>query len=275
MDKINSLYKNRGYLDRYGGDICISIALIIATLSITSYSSYQSIMVKVKSNWNENRCNPIYMPFAGIIMPQPNTSTMNTTVDNFSYCIKQDVSAVFSIALMPFEFAMYLIIEFIDAVLATIMAIMAFIQWLKDQLGGIFAVLYNKIIYFIVPLIEMIIHLRDMIGKLNAVAVTSLYTAMNIYNITISGIMNIMVILNNILIATIAIMLAMIILAFILIPTPAFPFGLGIYIAGFSIFTSFVIPVIVLYSLMQAFTSEIFNESAPKGQKSPKIKKKK
>ena len=275
MDKINSLYKNRGYLDRYGGDICISIALIIATLSITSYSSYQSIMVKVKSNWNENRCNPIYMPFAGVIMPQLDTSTMTATVDNFSYCIKQDASAVFSIALMPFEFAMFLIIEFMDAVLAAIMAIMAFIQWLKDQLGGIFAALYNKIIYFIVPLIEMIIHLRDMIGKLNGVAVTSLYTAMNIYNITISGILNIMVVLNNILIATIAIMLAMIILAFALIPTPAFPFGLGVYIAGFSIFTSFVIPVVVLYTLMETFTSSIFNESAPKGQKTPKVKKKK
>jgi hypothetical protein len=120
----------------------------------------------------------------------------------------------------------------------------------------------------------MIIHLRDMIAKLNGVAITALYTAMNIYNLTISGILNIMVILTNLLIATIAIMLGMIILAFALIPTPAFPFGLGVYIAGFAIFTSFVIPVVVLYALMQSFTNEVFKTSAPKGQSTPKIKKK-
>lgn len=273
MEKINELYKNRGYFERYGGDVCISIGLVIATLLITGYSSYQSVMAQVKTNWNQHRCNPIYMPFAGIIMPQPGSTTAETTTSNFSYCIKQDVSAVFSIALMPLEFAMYLIIDFIDAVLSAIMAIMEFIKWLKDQIGGIFATLYNKIVYFLVPLIEMIIHLRDMIAKLNGVAITALYTAMNIYNLTISGILNIMVILNNLLIATIAIMLGMIILAFALIPTPAFPFGLGVYIAGFAIFTSFVIPVVVLYALMQSFTNEVFKTSAPKGQSTPKVKK--
>jgi hypothetical protein len=273
MEKINELYKNRGYFERYGGDVCISIGLVIATLLITGYTGYQSMMAQVKTNWNQNRCNPIYMPFAGIIMPQPGATTAETTGENFAYCIKQDASAVFSIALMPFEFAMYVMIEFIDAVLSAIMAIMAFIQWLKDQLGGIFAKIYNKIVYFIVPLIEMIIHMRDMIAKLNGVALTALYTAMNIYNLTISGILNIMVILNNLLIATIAIMLGMIVLAFILIPTPVFPLGLGIYIAGFAIFTSFVIPVVVLYTLMKTFTNEIFKTSAPEGQSTPKIKK--
>ena len=121
----------------------------------------------------------------------------------------------------------------------------------------------------------MIVYLRDMIAKLNGIAITSLYTVMNIYNITVSGILNIMVVINNMLIATIAIMLAMIVLAFALIPTPAFPLGLSIYIAGLSILSSFVIPVIVLYTLMQVFTSEVFKTTSPKAQSIPKIKKKK
>ena len=168
---------------------------------------------------------------------------------------------------------MYLMIEFIDGTLSSILAFMAFIQWLKNQLGGIFASLYTKIIYFIIPLIEMIIHIRDLIAKVNGIATTALYTAMNIYNTTVSGIINIMTILNNILIATIAIMLALIILAFILIPTPAFPLGLGIYIAGLTIMTSFIIPVIVLYTMMQIFTQEVMKTSGPKGQSTPGIKK--
>ena len=273
MEQIHTLYQKRGYLDRYGGDVCISIGLIVMTIAITGFTNYQTVMVQVKTNWNMHRCNPIYIPFAGVIMPQPGVSTTDTTVTNFSYCIKQDASAVFTIAMMPFEFSMYLMIEFIDGTLSSILAFMAFIQWLKNQLGGIFASLYTKIIYFIIPLIEMIIHIRDLIAKVNGIATTALYTAMNIYNTTVSGNINIMTILNNILIATIAIMLALIILAFILIPTPAFPLGLGIYIAGLTIMTSFIIPVIVLYTMMQIFTQEVMKTSAPKGQSTPGIKK--
>jgi len=273
MDKLNALYKNRGYFDRYGGDVCISIVLILLTVTITGYSNYQSVMAQVKTNWNQQRCNPIYMPFAGIIMPEPGKGTVETTVTNFSYCIKQDTSAVFSIAMMPFEFAIFLMIEFIDTVLSAILAFMAFIQWLKNQLGGIFATLYTKIIYFLIPLIEMVIHIRDLIAKVNGIATTALYTAMNIYNTTISGIINIMVILNNILIITIAIMLALIVLAFILIPTPAFPLGLGMYVAGLLTMTAFIVPVIVIYTMMQAFNQEVFKTSGPKAQSTPNIKK--
>lgn len=275
MDNLNTLYKNRGYFDRYGGDVCISIVLILLTLSITGYSNYQSIIAQVKTNWNQQRCNPIYMPFAGIIMPEQGSSTVETTVNNFSYCIKQDVSSVFSIAMMPFEFAIYLMIEFIDAVLSAIIAFMAFIQWLKNQLGGIFAMVYTKIIYFLIPLIEMIIHMRDMISKVNGIATAALYTAMNIYNTTISGILNIMTVLNNILLITIAILLALILLAFLLIPTPVFPLGLGMYIAGLSIMSAFVVPVIVLYTVMQTFTQEVLGTSGPKTPSIPKIKKRK
>ena len=260
-------------MDRYGGDVCISIALIILTISITGYTNYQAVMVQAKTNWNLNRCNPIYMPFAGIIMPKPGVSAVETTVTNFSYCIKQDASSVFSIATMPFEFTMYIMIQFMDGVLYAILSFMELIQWLKNQLGGIFAALYTKIIYFIIPLIEMVIHIRDMIAKINGIATTALYTAMNIYNTTVSGIINIMTILNNILITIIAIMLALIVLAFFLIPTPAFPIGIGMYVAGLTIMTSFIIPVIVLYTMMQAFTQEVMKTSGPKGQSKPGIKK--
>ncbi len=275
MEQLHLLYKNRGYFDRYGGDVMISLMLIVLTLLVTGYSNYQSVMAEVRRNWNQHRCNPIYMPFAGVIMPQAGMSVTETTTTNFAYCIKQDASAVFSIAMMPFEFGMYLVIDFIDAVLESIMAFMFFIHWLKQQLGGIFATIYEKIINFLVPLIETIVYLRDMISKLNGIAITSLYTVMNIYNITVSGILNIMVVINNMLIATIAIMMAMIVLALALIPTPAFPLGLSIYVAGLSILTSFVIPVIVLYTLMQVFTSDVFKTTSPKAPSVPKIKKKK
>jgi hypothetical protein len=68
-------------------------------------------------------------------------------------------------------------------------------------------------------------------------------------------------------------MLALVVLAFFLLPTPVFPLGMAMYVAGLTIMTSFIIPVIVLYIMMQVFTQEVMKTSAPEGQSKPGIKK--
>jgi hypothetical protein len=270
---IDVLYKNRGYLETYGNDVCITILLFLCTVGITSYSTYQSLLLQIKTNWSENRCNPIYMPFAGVIMPQPGISATDTTIDNFSYCIKQDASMVFNIALMPLEFAMFIVIDFIDSVMISIMAFMKFIQWLKSQLGGIVASLYTQILKFMIPLIEITIHIRDMLAKINGIAVTSLFLTMNVYNTTMSGIINVMNVLTDLLIILISTIVAMLVLSFILLMTPAFPVGLTLYATVTVVLSSILIPTILMYTLMHEFTNSI-NEPSPKPQSVPSIKKK-
>lgn len=273
MDRIESLYKNRGYFERFGGDVIISVLLIALTVGTSSFSTYKSILQQAKSNWNANRCKPIYLPFAGVIMPQPGQSALETTSQNFQYCIQQDSSMMMNIVLMPFEFAMFIIIEFLDSVMAAIAAIMRLIQWLKNVLGGIFKQLFEKVVKFIVPLMVMIIKLRDMLAKMNGVMVTTLYTVMNVYNIMVSGILNIMIVLNNILIIIISIMLALIILALVLMFTPAFPAGFVFFAVGLGIMTSFILPVIVLYTIMQIFTTSVIKATSPEAQKKPNVKR--
>lgn len=50
---------------------------------------------KMKLNWNEYRCNPVYMPFAGAIRPDVTTS------ENFLFCINQFSDEVLKLALDP------------------------------------------------------------------------------------------------------------------------------------------------------------------------------
>lgn len=273
MERIESLYKTKGYLETFGWDIVISALLIILTVGITSVSTYKSVLSQAKANWNLNRCKPIYLPFAGVIMPQPGQSALETSAQNFQYCIQQDSSMVMNIVLMPFEFAMFIIIEFLDSVMAAISAIMRLILWLKNVIGGIFKQIYNKIVKFIIPLMVIIIKLRDMLAKMNGVMVTSLFTIMNIYNIMVSGILNIMIVLNNILIIVIAVMVALIVLALILMFTPAFPAGFAFFAVGLGIMTVFIIPVIILYTMMQVFTTAVLKATSPPAQEKPNIKR--
>ena len=97
---------------------------------------------------------------------------------------------------------------------------------------------------------------------------------MNIYNITVSGIINIMNILIDLIIILIAVLLAMIIFAFTLIPTPAFAIGLSTYIAATIVITSIVLPTIVICTLMHNMVTDMFHESSSAPPSAPKAKKK-
>jgi hypothetical protein len=270
---MEELYNHRGYFYTYGSDVVISAGIGALTVAINSYTTYQSVLLQLRTNWNEHKCNPIYMPFAGIIMPQPGLSTMETTVQNFSYCIHQDATMAFQTAMMPLEFCLYLVIEFLDTVMEAILTVLKLIQWLKDQIGGIVASLYNQILYFIVPLIETVIHVRDGLSKVNGIAVTTLFIAMSVYNTAISGTINIMNILCDLLIALISVIVAMIVLAFILLVTPAFPMGITLYATSTAVMLSILVPTVVLYVLMQTFTSAVMQEKGPNAPSLPTIKK--
>jgi hypothetical protein len=274
-ERITSMYENRGYLAMYGIDVFYTSVILGITLGVVSYSSYKSVLAQLRVNWNAHKCNPIVMPFAGLIMPKPNQSTSETTYENFNYCIQQDISAVFSIVMMPFEFILYITIAFMDTVLEGILAIINLIAWIKAQLGGIFAQIYNKILSFLIPIMEMIIHLRDALSKINGVLITALYTAMNIYNITVSGVINIMNILVNMITILIAVLLSMIIFAFMLIPTPAFLIGTSVYITATIAIMSVVLPTVTICILMHNMVTDLFNESSSNAPSAPKVKKRK
>lgn len=86
---------------------------------------------KMKLNWNEYRCNPIYMPFAGTIRPDV------TTEENFLYCINQFGNDIFKVAL-----------DGIHELLGTITSSLGeFIKPLST-FRGVFSMLRNVILKF-------------------------------------------------------------------------------------------------------------------------------
>lgn len=67
----------------------LPILILFAMLAIHASESLE----KMKLHWNEYRCNPIYMPFAGSIRPDV------TTQENFLFCINQFSHEIFKVSL--------------------------------------------------------------------------------------------------------------------------------------------------------------------------------
>jgi len=275
MDKLNLEYAKvqRTYWHRHWSDVMICAAILLSVFGGMVYSSYQSMLAQVRANWNQNKCSPIYLPFAGLIMPQPNKSTLEATMENFDYCIQQDFSAVLNILMLPLEMVSYMIIDAVDVVLTIIAGIIAAFAWLKAQIGGIMATIFNKIIAIVVPIYLIVLRLRDALAKMNGVMLVSLFTTMTIYNIMISGMVNVMNVVYDLLIAVIVVLAGLLVLAIALIPTPAFLEGL----AAFAIATTalkIIVPIVGMYAALRTFILQTFNVSTANTPKVPTAKKK-
>ena len=58
----------------------VIIAATVLSILVMGIVHASSSVEKIKLHWNEYRCNPIYMPFAGSIRPDVDTA------ENFAYC---------------------------------------------------------------------------------------------------------------------------------------------------------------------------------------------
>lgn len=274
MDKLNLEYAKiqKTYWHHHWSDVLICVAILLVVFGGMVYSSYQSMLAQVRANWNQNKCSPIFLPFAGLIMPQPNKSTLDATMENFDYCIQQDFSAVLNILMLPLEMMAYLIIDAIDVVLTIIAGIMAVFAWLKSEIGGIMETIYEKIIAVVIPIYLIVLRLRDALAKMNGIMLVALFTTMTIYNIMVSGLINVMNIVYDLLVAVIVVISGLLVLAITLIPTPAFIEG----IAAFAIATTalkIIVPIVGMYAALRTFIIQTFSVSTSNTPNVPTAKK--
>jgi hypothetical protein len=272
MDKIESLYLTDSYFSKHSSDVWISIFLIIITIVLICYNAYKSVIYQVKLNWNLHRCNPIYLPFAGLIMPELGKSFTDKTVENLEYCIQTDISSIFSIIMMPIEFAIYVTVDCIDGIMMTFVAIVSFSEWLQNILGEIYEELYQKILNFIIPIIEIILHYRDITSKTNGVLISAIFSILNIYNTTVSGASFIMSIVINVLGLLIGVFYVIIAIAIILcLSFFGIASGLALYASAAAIATGVIAPVIVAYAQIASTFEQTFNIPHPSAPSMPKI----
>ena len=200
-------------------DVLITICIFLVTIAITGYVNYQSMLMAIRADWDVYRCNPLVMPFTGTVMPVEGKSNSSITMENFQYCLKRDTAISLSIATMPLEFLMYTTVEFLDGLQEGVNMSMNITQWILNKVLAERDKIFNQLKRVVVPLQEILIYIRDSIAKGNAVMTTSLYVVMNMYNLIISGTINVMKVLSNMIIIWTVAMLIVAAIAFALIAT--------------------------------------------------------
>ena len=152
---IEKLYIKEGYFANYGMDVFLAGFIVFMTISISSLLVIQSTIGQVRADWAANRCKPVYIPFAGWIMPQPGLSGLEATSQNLEFCFQSDFSSIVNVLLMPIQFVIFMIITAIDGVLALMSSVMDFMNDIEKDIGIIWSEIYNLLLNFIIPFLVM------------------------------------------------------------------------------------------------------------------------
>ena len=104
FEKINKLYEKSGYLDRHGLDIFMTVVLCIVFMLAISYYHILNNLQPIKADWENQRCSPGVIPFAGIINKGPDDTAFEYTNENFEQCINTILSSIVDNAFQPFYY---------------------------------------------------------------------------------------------------------------------------------------------------------------------------
>ena len=85
-EKLDRNLKQSGFLDRYGTDVLITTIVFIAYGIVFIYYQIRNDLESLRVNWDKNKCDPRYMPFAGYINPPTDGDKLKFTYDNFKQC---------------------------------------------------------------------------------------------------------------------------------------------------------------------------------------------
>jgi len=183
---VNKLYEKTTYLDRYGGSLVIAVFTIIGVCMFFTYSYLKNHSDVIKNNWQQNRCNPLYIPFAGIIINPKNMSQRDYATKNFFECFGILLKDVVEIALAPIEAASLLISASISLIVGTMNNLMGAILYLRHSLSGSFGLLGNRSLNALTLLTKLSLLVQNSFNKSQGILVTIMYIFFTAYDMLAS-----------------------------------------------------------------------------------------
>jgi hypothetical protein len=88
INNINSFNDNASYYELFNQDIWITIIIFIIVFLTAGFFFIKSTIRSYKAEWENNKCNPLVMPFVSIINPElANGNDYGYVLDNFKDCL--------------------------------------------------------------------------------------------------------------------------------------------------------------------------------------------
>lgn len=184
---IKKIYKESRYLDTYGGSVVGAVSIILVVGWAVSYQYIQIHMNYLRQNWNNYKCHPGIMPFAGQIKLTPGMTPFQFTTSNFSYCLNQVLVDVVRRFMEPILNMNKVILQIFDNVLEAFKIVEKVFNRIKDIFESIINYIMSKTVSIYVPLQKLLINLKDSFRKTGSIMGVLTYLIMGMDWMFFSG----------------------------------------------------------------------------------------
>jgi hypothetical protein len=240
IENVIHMYDNLNYFDQYGATFILFILITLVLLILISYCHVKINAQPVIDNWPNERCKPNIIPFAGFITHPEGISAVDYTAQNFNYCMQGILSSISGSMLEPITFVINIIKDVLSSVEDAINDIRVMFDKVRTFFQTVAQEVMGRIMNMMIPLQQIIISFKDLVGKIQGAMTAGLFTLLGTYYTLKSLLGAIAQFLIIILIA-----LAAIIVLFWIIP-----FTWGFAITNTVIFIAISIPVAIILVFM-------------------------
>ena len=240
LENIQKIYEKLNYFDQYGASVLLFIIITIVLLIFISYCYVKIHAQSIIDDWPNQRCKATIMPFAGFITHPENMSAIDYTYKNFNECTQSMLSNMSGHFLEPLTFIISSTQTVVDDVKNSINSIRSMFDKVRTFFQIMAEEVMGRILNFVIPLQQILISFKDIIGKVQGTMTAGLFTLLGSYYALKS-------LLGAIaqFIITILITLAVLIAIFWILP-----FTWGAAISNTVIFIAIAIPLAIILAFM-------------------------
>jgi hypothetical protein len=218
------MYDESGYTDKYGLDLWVIITFTIIIFLVCMYFYILNNLQPIKANWSEERCNPVYMPFAGVIHDKKGDEFYTFTSNNFTECTQTILKKITDYAFMPFFYAMKVISNIFLVIINSLGAMREMFDKMRNSASEITSVIFDRIFNITAPIFEMFMHVKSAVAKFVGTITTVVYTLLASYLALESFFRVFMQLMINLLYILIGVIVALLLLSWL---PGIFPIAVG------------------------------------------------
>ena len=274
VDKINTYFDNTSYSELYSNDIWFTIIVFIVVIFIALYFFIISAIKSYKSSWQQDKCNPLLMPFASVINNEESKGKeLDYIINNFNECLNTLNAELAEEAKKPIDNIALSIEGIFGSIHTAFIELQNFIVYMYNLILEIFRLIMNKLQIVLENVKYFFMNTNDFLAKILSSITVVYYTLIlllksfrAIFVVFVTGWLLTMVIPASMMVVGLITVLIIVVIIFsMLMSIPllgpllaALLIGVIIaYTISFFIALIFLIIVCLMYGLFNRFVEKI------------------
>ena len=179
--KLNTIYKQKSYLDKYGVDVWTAIIITLVFFVLTMYYYVLNNIEPIKADWENKKCSPAVIPFAGLINKGPNESALDFAGKNFTGCIQDVFTNIAADAFQPVYYVVNNLSTSFSESVDSLNSARGMFDRVRNSVSGFSEEVMGKTLNVTMPLVQLLINIKSVGSKVTGILTGGLFTLFGSY----------------------------------------------------------------------------------------------